>query len=56
MQIWMIGAARARLRTPFVGKQGCAVSNDRCLAPDCRRIVIWIKDLVGRGVTIWSSV
>jgi hypothetical protein len=29
----MIGAARARLRTPVVGKRGCAVSIDRCLAP-----------------------
>ena len=32
-----------------------AVSNDRCLAPGCRRTVTWIEDLADGGVTIWTS-
>ena len=30
-----------------------AVSNDRCLAPGCRRTVTWIEDLADGGVTSW---
>jgi hypothetical protein len=32
-----------------------AVSNDRCLAPGCRRTVTWIEDLADGGVTSWQS-
>jgi hypothetical protein len=42
------GAARARAAHARRRQEGCAVSNDRCLMPGCRRTVTWIENLSRR--------